>query len=336
VTAASRAAGTPFAEPLRVEAARADGTAVTLWLLAPADAELWRLTAPGAPGAGARRFHMVRVVGEAGRIVVAASWAGAVAGVSPCDGGVAVALGDGTRHEHRRAGDGWQIARHAGGARRSIDLGGRRPEPAARSAPAASAAPRAAARLPLRRTLGEPHYRRSELTWTAAGHPAAVVSVARDAAGLAVTVDVTKAALAFAPPRAENPLDNEHPDTEGDGVQLYLGLGDGRVAAWILVPEPPSNRVRVSRAGQTTADLALDATFSLAPAGGYVVRCLVPAAALAAVAPVTSLDVVVNDGAPGRQRRRGQLVLSGGAGEFVYLRGDRQPAERFVPIAIDG
>ena len=336
VAAASRATGAPFAQPLRVEAVRADGTAATFWLLAPADAELWRLTAPGAPGAGARRFYMVRVVGEAGRIVLAASWAGAVAGVAPCDGGVAVVLGDTTRHEHRRTGDGWQIALYAAGARSSIDLGGRRPNAATPTAPATSAAPRTAARLPLRRTLGEPHYRRSELTWTEAGQPTAVVSAARDAAGLAITVDVTKAALAFPPPRAENPLDNEHPDTEGDGVQLYLGLGDGRVAGWILIPEPASGRVRVSRAGQATADLALDATFSLAPAGGYSLRCLISQAALAAAgAPVTSLDVVVNDGAPGRQRRRGQLVLSGGAGEFVYLRGDRQPAERFVLLAPD-
>ena len=40
------------------------------------------------------------------------------------------------------------------------------------------------------------------------------------------------------------------------------------------------------------------------------------------------LGVVVNEMRPDRERRRGQLVLGGAAGEFVYLRGDRLAAER--------
>jgi hypothetical protein len=43
---------------------------------------------------------------------------------------------------------------------------------------------------------------------------------------------------------------------------------------------------------------------------------------------------VVNETTRERERRRGQLVLSGGAGEFVYLRGDRQAAERLLPFVI--
>ncbi len=34
-------------------------------------------------------------------------------------------------------------------------------------------------------------------------------------------------------------------------------------------------------------------------------------------------DLIVNERPPERERRRGQLVLSGARGEFVYLRGDR-------------
>jgi hypothetical protein len=41
-------------------------------------------------------------------------------------------------------------------------------------------------------------------------------------------------------------------------------------------------------------------------------------------------DLIVNETAPGRERRRGQLVLSGARGEFVYLQGDRHDPERFV------
>jgi hypothetical protein len=47
-----------------------------------------------------------------------------------------------------------------------------------------------------------------------------------------------------------------------------------------------------------------------------------------------SLDVIVNDMAAGRQRRRGQLVLSGGAGEFIYLQGDRQAPSRYLHFVI--
>ena len=45
-----------------------------------------------------------------------------------------------------------------------------------------------------------------------------------------------------------------------------------------------------------------------------------------------ALDVLVNVSGPDRQRRRGQLVLSGGRGEFVYLRSDRHDPERLIPL----
>jgi hypothetical protein len=35
-------------------------------------------------------------------------------------------------------------------------------------------------------------------------------------------------------------------------------------------------------------------------------------------------DLVVNEISPDRDRRRGQLVLHGARGEWVYLRGDRE------------
>jgi hypothetical protein len=51
---------------------------------------------------------------------------------------------------------------------------------------------------------------------------------------------------------------------------------------------------------------------------------------------VSAIDLIVNEMPRGRHRRRGQLVLSGGIGEFVYLRGDRQDDDRLVPITWDG
>jgi hypothetical protein len=52
------------------------------------------------------------------------------------------------------------------------------------------------------------------------------------------------------------------------------------------------------------------------------------------VETLTAIDVLVNEKPDNRERRRGQLVLSGSNGEFVYLRGDRQDADRLIPIKL--
>jgi hypothetical protein len=45
-----------------------------------------------------------------------------------------------------------------------------------------------------------------------------------------------------------------------------------------------------------------------------------------------AIDIIVNEKPRGRERRRGQLVMSGAAREFVYLRGDRHERSRLVPL----
>jgi hypothetical protein len=45
-------------------------------------------------------------------------------------------------------------------------------------------------------------------------------------------------------------------------------------------------------------------------------------------------DVIVNETVAERVRRRGQLVLSGAAGEFVYLRGDRHECARLLRFSL--
>ena len=47
-----------------------------------------------------------------------------------------------------------------------------------------------------------------------------------------------------------------------------------------------------------------------------------------------ALDVIVNEMPAGRERRRGQLVLSGARGEFVYLRGDRHDPTRLLALTL--
>jgi len=47
---------------------------------------------------------------------------------------------------------------------------------------------------------------------------------------------------------------------------------------------------------------------------------------------VIEWDCVINECPPDRERRRGQLVMSGANGEFGYLRGARQNPERAVVL----
>jgi hypothetical protein len=65
--------------------------------------------------------------------------------------------------------------------------------------------------------------------------------------------------------------------------------------------------------------------------GGYEMRFVISRADLS---PVIALDVLVNEMSGDRQRRRGQLVLSGASGDRVYLRGDRQLLEHFIRVRL--
>jgi hypothetical protein len=71
-----------------------------LWLLAAAGAELWRGSAPGPPGVGARRFHVVRAVGAHGALSAVLDVRGQVADVRHTAGGVEVVRRDGSRAVH--------------------------------------------------------------------------------------------------------------------------------------------------------------------------------------------------------------------------------------------
>jgi hypothetical protein len=335
-----------------------------VWLDAPPEAEWWRAIAPGPPGRAARRMHLVRARGRRGLVRQLWSWGGAVADASfgSAEAPIVVHLVDGARHEHSRTDDGWHIELHAGGARSSIDLEGVVRDEATStrgSAAAAGRRPPASARdvVTIRRvgegeqrraprvefTLGRDHYRRSEQSWDEAGRPAAVVSLTAVADELRIEVDVRKTAPVFAPPRRENELDNEHPDINSDGVQLHYADGradgGGSTWSWILVPEPGTRAVRVTP--RDAAGVGPRCTAHWSPtADGYRMHIALspidhPAAAPGGV-PVDApfgLDLIVNEISANRERRRGQLVLSGGGG-FVYLRGDRQPASHFLTFVI--
>lgn len=186
--------------------------------------------------------------------------------------------------------------------------------------------------------LGEAHWRGTEQSWEEAGSPSARVRIAALAESLALEVDMRKITPFFAAARADNPLDNEHPDINSDGVQLHIARG-GRLEdplVWLLVPEPGVSSVRISprTAGASEVDIVVRWWET---STGWALRADVPLREVAFGLPeVVLLDVLINEISAERERRRGQLVLSGARGENAWLRGDRQDVQRFLKLEIHG
>ena len=325
-------------------------------LFADPPVEWWRARAPGVPGASEQRFHLARWNGTAGRLTMVWDLRDRMRSCSATPNGLLLERDDGSSHEHVRTARGWRVDIR-GAEPRTIELAGRVEEmPAARAeAPATPAAPPHVIRsTPLIFELGETHYRRSEQAWAEAGKPRALVAIESDGNQLAVGVRVFTPHPVFVPANALNDMDNEHADVNGDGIQIHIRAArtppspgapgmSGRaashapgaqyIAGWVAIPEP-GERVRVREVAGSEAGWLPDGGWQRMP-DGYRLRLLFPLDRLGPPGPRPfDLDLIVNETAPGRERRRGQLVLSGARGEWVYLRGDRQPPERFLPFII--
>jgi hypothetical protein len=153
---------------------------------------------------------------------------------------------------------------------------------------------------------------------------------------LLVEVSVDNAEPNFARAQSSNPLDNEHPDTNSDGVQLHLRASDRSegilTASWLMVPEPQSSAVRVT--GRDDADaIPLRASWRRTETG-WQLMARVQRDAIGAVDAAIALDVIVNEMPAGRERRRGQLVMSATSPGWAYLRGDRQDADQLIPMTV--
>jgi hypothetical protein len=235
------------------------------------------------------------------------------------------------RHVHRRDVTGWHVELHAGVARSSIDLAGFVPPPA--NIVVTPDADRDI--VDIRRgaiveiELGREHYRRSEQHWEEAGSPRGTITLARDGDALVVSVASRAGDPQFAAADAANPFDNEHPDTMGAGVQLYLRAADSS-AAWALVPEPdkPNHAVRVRDIEPPRGFESVKATWRPRDED-HVIVATVPMPPEVVEGRPFDMDIYVNETIAGRSRRRGQLVLSGARGEWVYLRGDRHAPDRW-------
>jgi hypothetical protein len=185
-----------------------------------------------------------------------------------------------------------------------------------------------------RLALGEGHYRRTEVSWRDAGSPTADVVLEWTGGELRVGVDVTKRdEPIFVSRDAVNRYDNEWPDVNGDGIQLYVFTATAR-GGWTIVPELDGGlRVRpVAGWGSAAAPWGSWRRTD----GGYQVDLALPLELPGAERGTTiELDVLVNEMASGRERRQGQLVMSGAAGEFAYLAGDRHDPTRLLQVRLE-
>lgn len=283
-----------------------DGQVLNVWTHVAQPAELWRAIAPGPPGHGDRAFRVWRSRAEHGRITSILAWSGDVAGVDVSDT-ITISRADGSLHRHRRAGDRWRIERGVD----AIELGGRVVFRETAS-PSPSRVQRSLT-IPATVELGELHYRRSEQSWVDAGRPSAVVTIHPVGEGLRIEVRVATSDHTFVPADATNPYDNEAADVNGDGIQLFIRTAKGK-AGWMLVPESGSDRVRVRAIDGWRSTTPPKAVWQRGSAGYAMTIDL--------SSTPDSLDLIVNEKPAHRERRRGQLVLSGGGG-FIYLRGDR-------------
>jgi hypothetical protein len=160
-------------------------------------------------------------------------------------------------------------------------------------------------------------------------------------------VEVAKPDLCFRPPPGDAPplrLDNEPDDIHSDGLQVYLrDLEGGDVAGFLVVPEgKEAGPLRVRGAGEWPgAPATVRGAWRRTPQGYRVTLAIGwpewggQGGHRAHVGGRVGFDLLVNEMLPGRVRRAGQLVWSGGNG-WVYLRGDRQDPERMGVLELVG
>lgn len=323
---------THAAEPVRLRREREGigNAALDGWATAPAGATWERALAPDVPSRPGRvPLLLVRAMAARGRIATVWSWRGRVNDVGFLGDGFAVTREDGSRDEHRPAPDGWRILCRRGDGSDEVVLTGfvtRRTPAGGTVAVAPTNQPATPIALPASFALGETHYRRSEQGWRDAGEPRAQVAISLPQRNrLQVRVTVSPSSSLFVPIAAVNELDNEPAAINGDGVQLYVEAG-ARGGAWLLVPRSESNEVDQREIEGWGDGLVVRASWQRIERGWE----LLVTVELPEDTSECSLDLLVNETAPGRARRRGQLVLSGADGEFVYLRGDRHDAARLL------
>src|SRR6185503_18090811 len=170
-----------------------------------------------------------------------------------------------------------------------------------------------------------------------------------DERALYLAVAVTKPELCLRPGGASPlQLDNDPDDIHSDGLQVYLapvrnqasenGGGSAGAVGYLIVPEHDRKIVRAKATSDTRgrAGAAVSGGWQRTESG-YCVTVAIPwpEGVYAHAGAGVSFDLIVNELLPGRLRRVGQLVWSGGGG-WVWLRGDRQDPSRFGVLELVG
>lgn len=192
---------------------------------------------------------------------------------------------------------------------------------------------------PLRLEL-EDQYRRSEEAYSGPDDFSALTYANWDPAALYLAIEVAKPdfivrSAGAAPLR----LDNDPDDVHSDGVQVYVRMPEGDASAgYLVVPEGESGGgLRVSAVSGTAGRVADVRGGWQRTATGYRVTLAIapPDWPRAHVGAQIGFDLIVNEMIPGRVRRAGQLVWSGGGG-WVWIRGDRHESSGFGTLELIG
>ena len=325
------------------------------------EGELLRAEGPGRPrAAGRATFYLVRATGRGARFITVLEPLGGsalVQGVRAHGSVIEVDTVQGT-HRHTATPGGWEVATGAGRVRLG---GGREPEPPFaplleldRPKPAIAAALRVTDAPPLDGTLEgfdtseplslelEDQYRRSEEAYAGPDEFSAVAYAAWDEEALYLAVEVTKPDVCFRPTGAPPlRLDNEPDDVHSDGVQVYVARDEAgetdQGVGYLIVPQSEGHGVRVRATSDTSGDPhGVRGAWRRLERGFRVTLGVTwPEWQRAHVGGRVRFDLLVNEMLPGRLRRAGQLVWSGGNG-WVWLRGDRQDVARMGVLELVG
>jgi hypothetical protein len=183
----------------------------------------------------------------------------------------------------------------------------------------------------------EDQYRRSEEPYPGPEEFSARTFVNWNDEGLYVGVEVVKAEVIARDPEAPPlRLDNEPDEIHADGVQVYFRLpGEDSVHGLLLVPSSDNGELIARTVGGTASQEDTVRGSWQATESGYILTVAIVPSGWGQFRPgeVMEFDLLVNQMLPGRMRRAGQLVWSGGGG-WVWLRGDRQDAARFGTLEL--
>jgi len=335
---------------------RSCGQKATLNVHLASEAELLRAVGPGAPGtAEPVRFFVLRARGRNLRLVsVLESTSGqpVVRVVRTSAGAVEVETTAGV-DRHVATVEGWEVQ----APRESLRLAGNRRTPAPfvplvlKDRPLVShgAAWQIRDAPALDGTLdgfepGEPlqldhedQYRRSEEPYAGPDEFSATATVNWNDESLFLAVDVIKPEVIARDPKGRPlRLDNEPDEIHGDGIQVYLSFpSDDTVIGLLVVPSTEGGAL-IARGVQGTAGSPEMVRGSWqATESGYRITLAIshPGWSIMRTGEAVGFDLLVNEMQPGRLRRAGQLVWSGGGG-WVWLRGDRQDPARFGTLEL--